>query len=138
MITLHQLRLLFDFGLVVLIWMVQLIVYPSFIYYSKADLIPWHNIYTGKITLIVLPLMLGQLIVAGLQMSQNLNWYTGISLLIILILWGSTFLVFVPLHGDISSHTFDEQTLTQLVNRNWVRTILWSLLFGLTAFWGRR
>ena len=54
-------RLLLDFGLCILIWMVQLIVYPSFLFFSDNNLFTWHKTYTKAIALIVMPLMLGQL-----------------------------------------------------------------------------
>ena len=49
-----------DFGLLVLILMVQVIVYPSFLHFSKTNLIKWHQSYTPKITTIVAPLMIAQ------------------------------------------------------------------------------
>ena len=54
-------RLLVDFGLLVLIWIIQLIIYPSFLFYRAKELITWHKMYTKAIALIVIPLMLGQL-----------------------------------------------------------------------------
>ncbi|MEO1009857.1 MAG: hypothetical protein AAFX53_01035 [Bacteroidota bacterium] len=56
------LRLLCDFGLVVLIWSVQLIIYPSFQFYNPIELLLWHGIYVHRITYVVLPLMVGQLV----------------------------------------------------------------------------
>ncbi|MFT7429007.1 MAG: hypothetical protein ACI9IZ_001504, partial [Nonlabens sp.] len=40
---LDLLQLLVDFGLVVLIWIVQLIIYPSFLYYGSKTLNKWHK-----------------------------------------------------------------------------------------------
>lgn len=54
-------RLLLDFGLVVLIWIVQLVIYPSLCYYQDKDLAKWHKIYTQRIGVIVGPLMIAQL-----------------------------------------------------------------------------
>lgn len=122
-------RLLLDFGLVVLIWIVQLVVYPSFQFYRKEDLLIWHGDYTQKITYVVLPLMLGQLLAGGLQLWQSVSWYTVSSAVIIVCLWLLTFLVFVPLHGQIAAGHFDESTLSKLVQWNWLRTALWTILF---------
>lgn len=133
--NLAQYRLLLDFGLAVLIWIVQLVVYPSFLFYRREDLLNWHGDYTQKITYVVLPLMLGQLLAGGLQLARSVSWYTAFSAVVILSLWLLTFLVFVPLHGQIASGAFDEQTLSRLVQWNWLRTALWTLLFvaGLVA-----
>ncbi|MEO1436770.1 MAG: hypothetical protein AAFV80_14625, partial [Bacteroidota bacterium] len=107
-------RLLLDFGCVVMIWMVQLVVYPAFLYFAKADLFRWHERYTGLVTLVVFPLMTGQLIVFGLQFWQMINWYTLLSGIIIAGLWGSTFLYFVPLHGTITLEHYDPLKVKQL------------------------
>jgi len=127
--TLSLIRLLFDFGLLVMIWMVQLVVYPGFKYYHRERLIEWHNIYTARISYVVLPLMLGQLLLSGIQLWGEVSWYTLGSFLIIALLWGSTFLQFVPLHDTISKGNFKEETIFQLVKKNWLRTVLWTFLF---------
>ena len=134
--NLAQYRLLLDFGLAVLIWIVQLVVYPSFLFYRREDLLNWHGDYTQKITYVVLPLMLGQLLAGGLQLWRSVSWYTAFGFLIIVSLWLLTFLVFVPLHGKIAGGYFDESTLSKLVQWNWLRTALWTLLFvaGLVAY----
>lgn len=129
------LRLLTDTGFFVLIWAVQLVIYPSFKYYSKNDLNIWHISYTKRITFIVLPLMFSQLILACLHIYQYQDWYTILILLIVISLWLLTFIIFVPLHQRIDNNTFTDETCCFLVNRNWIRTLLWSLLFTLTLIY---
>lgn len=124
-----SLRLLLDFGLVVLIWLVQLVIYPSFLYYVKDDLIGWHKKYTPRITFIVLPLMLGQLMLYGALLQEEKTFYSIGSFILVLMAWLLTFTVFVPRHKEISSGTYSKKTLTQLVKFNWSRTFIWSLLF---------
>jgi len=130
------LRLLLDFGLTVLIWIVQLVVYPSFLHFSKTDLVRWHRKYTARIAWIVIPLMLGQLMITGWQVYQTPSIYSGISFVVVLFLWGFTFSHFAPLHGKISASKHTNDTLRRLVARNWVRTAAWSLLFiyGITEY----
>ena len=121
-------RFAFDLGTAVLIWIVQLIIYPSFKYYKQTDLLAWHEIYTKKVSYLVIPLMCGQAIVAGLQLFDQINLYTMFSSLLILIVWGSTFYSFVPMHGKISSGSFDQSLLLQLERKNWFRTLIWTSL----------
>lgn len=127
--TLAIIRLLFDAGLVALIWIVQLVIYPSFLYYSRDNLKRWHDKYTNRITYVVLPLMLGQLITAAAQIWMEVNWFTIISVVIVCLLWLSTFLKFVPLHNKITAGSFQNQTLVDLDRLNWGRTVLWTILF---------
>ena len=122
-------QLLLDFGLVVLIWIIQLIVYPSFLYYRNENLVAWHRKYTSRFSFIVIPLMFGQLGVSIYQVITFANLYTVLGLVIILLIWISTFLQFVPIHSNITKGIASEKMLNSLVTKNWLRTSLWSLLF---------
>jgi hypothetical protein len=122
-------RLLFDAGLFVLIWMIQLVVYPSFHYYEKQNLVKWHNLYTKGLAAIVIPLMFGQLIIAIIQLVQLSSIETIISFFMVSAVWISTFVQFVPIHNKITKNKVTEKLLKQLVNRNWLRTLLWTLIF---------
>ena len=123
-------RLLFDFGLVVLIWMIQQIVYPSFLEYSPKNLVVWHKKYVNRLTPIVFPLMLGQLGITIYQVFTEVSIYSITSLLLILLLWIVTFWIFVPIHTTISKGTANKELLQVLVTRNWMRTIAWTFLFA--------
>jgi hypothetical protein len=122
-------RVLLDFGLVVLIWMVQLLIYPNFKYLTPTALLKWHSRYTFHMALIVIPLMFGQLIVYTIQIIQERSIFNVFGVIVVLTLWISTFLQFVPLHHQISNNSFSNKTLDLLVSRNWIRTVLWSILF---------
>ncbi|WP_394746810.1 hypothetical protein [Spongiimicrobium salis] len=126
---LDTLRLLLDFGLLILIWMVQLIAYPSFLYLSMEKLKIWHQKYTLRISLIVIPLIMGQLVLAGIQLWHEVSIYTVISSILIISVWLSTFIQFAPLHQHLNSAEYPEKLLVQLVRQNWLRTVLWTLIF---------
>jgi DMSO reductase anchor subunit len=126
-------RLLFDSGLLVLILMVQLIIYPSFLHYPLKSLITWHNIYTKRIAVIVVPLMLGQLSISLYQVYENQVFDTFLYAAIVLFLWAITLFKFAPMHTEISRGNVSEKFLEKLVRSNWIRTILWFLLFLLTV-----
>ena len=127
-------RLLLDFGLVVLIWIIQRIVYPSFLHYTAGNLVTWHRIYTSRFSAIVIPLMFGQLGVSIYQVFTNTSFYTVSSLVVIILIWISTFAIFVPIHAIISNENSTKSDLVSLVNKNWMRTILWTLLFIYSFF----
>ncbi|MGB1169638.1 MAG: hypothetical protein ACPG4G_06130 [Flavobacteriaceae bacterium] len=126
-------RLLLDFGMCILIWMVQLIVYPSFAFYKNTQLLTWHKTYTKAIALIVIPLMLGQLGIAIYQVFLVQNSYTLVSIVFVVFLWGITLLKFAPMHQQISEGNTQIQLLKTLVQMNWIRTMIWTLLFVLSS-----
>ena len=127
--TIEILRLLFDFGLLVLIWLVQLVIYPGFPYYSVENLLKWHRKYTVGISVVVIPLMFGQLITAILLLVESKTTFTIGSLILISIVWAITFSQFVPMHRKIDAGQSDKKLLKHLVKLNWIRSFLWTLIF---------
>jgi hypothetical protein len=123
-----------DFGLVVLIWIVQIIVYPSFSYYKLEDLSKWHEKYTRNITLIVLPLMTVQLGIHLYEIISALSFLRLVILIMILLIWINTFLYSVPLHKRISGNVDMAGACRDLSRINWYRTVLWTLVFVLGFF----
>ncbi len=121
-----------DSGLLVLIWIVQLIIYPSFRYIQEKDFIVWHGRYMRLISLIVSPLILLQI---GVELVHIFNNdYRGIRILMILAVLTSTFSLSVPNHKRLSRYGKDPIIISRLVLTNWLRTVLWSLLFTETVF----
>jgi DMSO reductase anchor subunit len=109
--------------------MVQLLIYPSFIYFSSAALHTWHERYTFNMALIVIPLMFGQLVVYGIEVYHTQTAFTVCGLMIVIALWVFTLSCFVPLHKAINDNTSSRNTLKRLVAANWIRTVLWTGLF---------
>lgn len=123
-----------DFGLVVLIWLVQLIIYPSFQYIDKAQLSDWHSKYTVLITFVVMPLMFGQVALHGLELYRKPDLMNGLQAVLIAAVWALTFLKAVPLHSQIQSGVNLSEAIPSLITWNWPRTVIWSLIFLIT-FW---
>ncbi|WP_298950515.1 hypothetical protein [uncultured Nonlabens sp.] len=128
-------KLLIDFGLVVLIWMVQIIIYPSFLHYTSEKLTEWHPLYTRKITSIVAPLMLAQLGFSVYLMvtQQTYSFFDIIDLSLIATNWLLTMLVFISLHEKIDKDSTDRDIQVKLVNYNWIRVLLFCSIFVINA-----
>ncbi len=126
-------RLCIDFGLFILIWMVQLIVYPSFIYIDANLFSQWHDKYTGLISVFVVPLMFTQV---GLVLYQFITTQKVLVLivgLLVLLIWINTFLYAIPCHNKLQVGK-DLEVVEQLIKINWWRTILWSLVCGISLY----
>ena len=116
-----------SWGLFVLIWVVQLVHYPSFQYIDKEQFADFHLHHTRSISFIVLPLMLLELGLAGILVwQQGFQWNYLIPLILVLLIWASTFLVQVPDHNRLAAGK-DVAIATRLVQTNWIRTVLWTL-----------
>lgn len=127
--SIYILQLLIDFGLVVLIFLVQLCIYPAFKYFEEENLVRWHHIYTPNITYVVFPLMMGQIIVSTYSIYTHISLLSSIHIVLVLMTWLSTFAYFVPLHQKINSNKFTIDDLKKLEKRNWYRLVLWLLIF---------
>lgn len=131
---LNLFRILIDGGLVVLIWIVQLVIYPGFCYYSEAEIKRWHRRYSVRISIIVLPLMVCQLALYAFHASIHPGGVSIGMLLLVLVMWLITFLCAVPLHRAIEQVSDSSKQRRQLVQVNWYRTAGWTLLFMINLF----
>ena len=132
------LNLTATFMLCGLIWTVQLVHYPSFHFFEKADFETHMASHKFRISFIVVPLMLMELITSAILgfYADSLIFLHQVGFVIVVAIWLITFLVQVPLHNSISSG-YRENSVTKLVRTNSVRTVLWSLksLLGIYILW---
>ena len=134
MITISEIHGLVDFGMCVVLWLVQLVIYPSFLKIEPSELLAWHKAYTFRVSFLILPLMLGQLVLAILSVMKDSSVLEWLAIAFILVCWILTFFVSVPLHRKIEQNDITQETLQRLIITNWPRTILWSLIFGLGLY----
>lgn len=125
----HTILLLADFGMLLTIWLVQVIIYPSFYHYSEPKLQQWHARYTQRITFFVLPLMFVQMGGHAWLLWQDFALFRLFTMLLIGIAWGMTFLVEVPYHSKIGKGENLDKNIEGLILWNWPRTIAWTLAF---------
>ncbi len=112
-------------SLVTLIWLVQLLHYPSFHYYDSETFAPAMVSHQNRISWVVIPLMFTELGLAGFlawTMRTDLNF---ILLGLVILVWLTTFLIQVPQHQKLLQGK-NEKVITNLVRGNWIRTILWT------------
>ena len=128
-------KLLIDFGLVVLIWMTQLVVYPSFTHFGESELISWHQKYTAAISIIVMPLMLAQVAIHGYYVFTDFDEIKLAGTIMIGLIWVNTFFFAVPMHNKIGFGQDIIESAHALARINWYRSILWSCVF-LTSLLG--
>ena len=126
--------LVVDFGLVVLIWLTQLVVYPSFLWSEEHSFPRWHGIYTRRISLMVVPLMLGQVLLHGVQVATHTTTAAVFAAAAIIAAWFVTFAFAVPCHRALNAEGRSEAVVRRLIRWNWWRTACWTLAFLLTAW----
>ena len=123
------LNLVLAFIAVGLIWTIQLVHYPSMRFIPKERFVEYHNFHSIRISFIAIPLMVTELGTSLILFYQNYNNAIQtiflINLVIVALIWLSTFLIQVPLHNALSKEKQSEK-LSKLICTNWIRTILWT------------
>ncbi len=131
---LHIARNLFDFGIVIVVWLAQVIMYPSLAHIERDAFLSWHRKYSSRIAFFVIPLLCGQAIIVGIMIYLGGGFLTILSAAIIVLCWVSTFGLSVPCHAKLQRSGKDLSVIRRLVWTNLIRTILWSLVF-LIGIW---
>lgn len=127
--TLIEANRLAAFGLVVLIWLVQLVVYPAFAEIAPDRFQTWHGYYTRAITWVVAPLMLGQAALVAWLLATHPSWPLASAACLVALAWAGTFLQAVPAHEKLRTGGHDLEVISGLAAANWLRTIAWTAAF---------
>ncbi len=117
-----------------LIWTIQLVHYPSFKFIKPSAFKKFTNFHGARVSMVVMPLMCFELFTAFLITHQNINKNLSaafiINLIGVLLTWGSTFLLSVPIHKELNENGYNLEKIKLLVLTNWPRTTLWTARSG--------
>ena len=118
------------------IWVIQIVHYPSFHFIEKELYTAFQKFHMNKISIIVIPIMLAELI-TGMMLfldKSSKSPFLIISFVILVLIWLITGVFFTKAHNELIAG-YQELVINQLVAMNWIRTLLWTLrLLLLTCF----
>lgn len=115
------------------IWLIQLIHYPSFIHINAGSFQQFHAQHSAVMGLIVGPIMVVELLTAFWLLNYETNFLNITNATLVIALWLLTFLVSVPLHNKLTQGQ-DLTVIQSLIQTNWPRTILWTARAGLSGY----
>ena len=123
-----QFHLIFTSLMVGVIWVIQLVHYPSFHYVKKDNYPLFQRFHMQRISIIVMPLMIIELLSGSYLVYDRLylNIYFLSSILILLVIWLLTAVIFSGLHQKLEQG-YDESLVNKMILYNWIRTSLWTL-----------
>jgi hypothetical protein len=119
-----------------IIWFVQIVHYPLFGRIPTDGFTRYEQAHTVRTGWVVAPLMILELATAAAlpllrePISSTPSYLAALGCLV--LIWASTFLIQVPLHGILEKAP-DPSAMGRLVMTNWIRTLLWSARLGLLA-----
>jgi hypothetical protein len=130
-----MLQVVSTFFLIGLIWVIQRVHYPS-MHWIEPDRFPeFERRHCDAIGPIVAPCMIVEAassLALGLWCRTPWDWMLhGTGWLLLLVLWGSTFWIQVPLHARLQ-HGKNDDTIDRLIRTNWIRTAAWSVRGGIS------
>ena len=129
-------HLIFSSVMTGVIWVIQIVHYPSFHFIEKELYTAFQRFHMNKISIIVIPIMLAELITGILLLfdKSSKNPFLTISLIMLILIWAITGVFFAKAHNKLIIG-YQELVVNQLVVMNWIRTLLWTLrLFFLLCF----
>ncbi len=118
-------------GMVGLIWIIQIVHYPLFARVQN-DFTSYATEHVKRISWVVIPLMIVEL---SCSLGLLMFWHSFDSfeqtllvmgLIMLTLVWGSTFFLQVPCHEKMARER-DAQVIRRLVRTNWIRTLGWSI-----------
>jgi hypothetical protein len=109
-----------------LIWLIQLVHYPSFRKIDHEKFIEFQKFHSNTITFIVGPMMLIE-VGTGLYifLRQELTPLNIFNFMALFLIWLATAFLSVPTHNKLSQG-YNIKTINFLIKTNWLRTLLWT------------
>ena len=129
-------HLIFSAIMTGVIWVIQIVHYPSFHFIEKELYTAFQKFHMNKISIIVIPVMLAELITGIMLLfdKSSKSFFLITSLIILILIWAITGVFFSKVHSKLI-FGYQELVVNQLVVMNWIRTFLWTLrLFFLLCF----
>ena len=109
------------------IWVIQLVHYPSFKYVKDSDYIIFQKKHMSNISYIVFPVMITELITSLLIFfSGEKSFFFMLSLICLSMIWVITGVLFTKFHSILQKGK-DLKMIEKMIKANWIRTLLWTL-----------
>lgn len=119
------LNLAITFYLTGLIFTIQAVHYPGFIYVDRNLFPKFHLFHVRRISIIVMVPMVLEFIFAVALAYVSPTMANLILLVMVLAVWASTAILSVPRHNKLTEIK-NPKLISELINTNWPRTIIWA------------
>ena len=110
------------------IWIIQLVHYPSFHFIELKQYTTFQRFHMSRISYVVIPAMLTELftlILIVISMDQ-IDTLVLASAILLIFIWLMTAVFFSGMHQKLTLG-YDQAIVEKLVKLNWGRTLLWTL-----------
>ena len=110
------------------IWVIQLVHYPSFHFIESKQYTTFQRFHMSRISYVVVPAMLTELstLIFLIIFMDQIDTLVTVSGLLLIIIWLMTAVFFSGVHQKLTSG-YNKTVVNNLVKLNWGRTLLWTL-----------
>ena len=110
------------------IWVIQLVHYPSFHFIELKQYTTFQRFHMSRISYVVIPAMVTELftLVLILISVDHIDTLVAASAILLIFIWLMTALFFSGVHQKLTLG-YDQTIVDKLVKLNWGRTLLWTL-----------
>lgn len=111
-----------------IMWFAQVVHYPLY-KKIKEGFVEYERAHIRRAAFLLAPLMLFEIISAilliGVVPEGMMTRFASINLILLMVIWLSTFLFQVTQHQKLSVR-FSKKIIQGLIHSNWIRTLLWT------------
>ncbi len=118
------------------IWVIQLVHYPSFHFIELKQYTTFQRFHMSRISFVVMPAMLTELftLILFIISMDPIDTLVTVSGLLLILIWLMTAVFFSGIHQKLTLG-YDKTVVDKLVKLNWGRTLMWTLrLFLISAY----
>ena len=112
------------------IWVIQLVHYPSFHFIELKQYTTFQKFHMSRISFVVIPAMLTELftLILIIISTDPIDTLLTVSGLLLVLIWLMTAVFFSGVHQKLTLG-YNKTVVDNLVTLNWFRTLLWTLRF---------
>ena len=110
------------------IWIIQLVHYPSFHFIERNQYTTFQRFHMSRISYVVIPAMVTELftLILIIISIDQVNLIILASTLLLIVIWLITAVFFSGVHQKLTLG-YDQAVVEKLIKLNWGRTLLWTL-----------
>ena len=110
------------------IWVIQLVHYPSFHFVELKQYTAFQRFHMARIFYVVIPAMLTELFTLILIVisMDKIDTLVVVSAILLIFIWLMTAVFFSGVHQKLTLG-YDQTVVDKLVKLNWGRTLLWTM-----------
>ena len=118
------------------IWIIQLVHYPSFHFIELNQYTTFQRFHMSRISYVVIPAMLTELftLIPIIISMDQVDPIILASALLLIVIWLMTAVFFSGVHQKLTLG-YDQVVVEKLVKLNWGRTLLWTLRLLLVSIY---